>query len=86
VGDSPEVTCDEHCLQNWMMLALSLTCQSATDTSQRSPQKERGECPDIIAPVTTREVQKALLGKLLEKVLRSTPVIQGRNIHVSQQR
>jgi len=37
----------------------------------------RRERPDFIAPATTNEVQKALVGKLLEKAVRSAPVIQG---------
>jgi hypothetical protein len=44
------------------------------DTSSKSPQRER---PDFIAPATTNEVQKALVGKPLENVVRSASVIQG---------
>ena len=40
-------------------------------------ERARRERPDFIAPGTTNEVQKALVGKPLEKVVRSAPVIQG---------
>ena len=39
-------------------------------------ERARRERPDFIAPGTTNEVQKALVGKPLEKVVRSAPVMQ----------
>jgi hypothetical protein len=40
-------------------------------------ERARRERPDFIAPGTTNEVQKSLVGKPLEKVVRSAPVILG---------
>ena len=43
-------------------------------------ERARRERPDFIAPTTTNEVQKALVGKPLEKIVRFAPVIQEKEL------
>ena len=49
-------------VQNWTIR------QSIRDASPKSPQRAWREHPDFDAPATKSEVQKVLIGKLLNKV------------------
>ena len=77
MGNPPEVTSDEN-------------SSAEIDDSRTIPdvpinkgyltkitaERARRERPDFIAPGATNEVQKALVGKPLEKVVRSAPVVR----------
>jgi len=79
VGNSPEVTSDEN---SYAELDDFCTIPDVPITNgyltKITAERARRERPDFIAPVTTNEVQKASVGKPLEKVVRSSPVIQAK--------
>ena len=78
VGNPPEVTSDEN---SYAEIDDSRTIPDVPINkgylTKITAERARRERPDFIAPGTTNEVQKALVGKPLEKVVRSAPVIQG---------
>jgi hypothetical protein len=81
VGKSPEVTSDEN------LYAEIDDSRTISDVpikkgylTKISAERARRERPDFIAPATTNEVQKALVGKPLEKVVRLAPAIQEKEL------
>ena len=76
MGNPPEVTSDEN---SYAEIDDSRTIPDVPINkgylTKITAERARRERPDFIAPGTT-EVQKALVGKPLEKVVRSAPVIQ----------
>ena len=78
LGNPPEVTSDEN---PYAEIDDSRTIPDVPINkgylTKITAERARRERPDFIAPGATNEVQKALVGKPLEKVVRSAPVIQG---------
>ena len=79
MGNSPEVSSDEN---SYAELDDFCTIPDVPISkgylTKITAERARRERPDFIAPVTTNEVQKALVGKPLEKVVRSAPVFQAK--------
>jgi len=85
VGNPPEVTSDENSsAESNDSLTVPDVPISNGYVTKITTEKARRERPDFIAPATTNEVQKALVGKPLEKVVRSAPVIQGKALKPAQ--
>ena len=80
MGNSPEVTSDEN---SYAELDDFCTIPDVPISNgyltKITAERARRERPDFTAPVATNEVQKALVGKPLEKVVRSAPVIQAKD-------
>jgi hypothetical protein len=78
VGNPPEDTSDEN---SYAEIDDSRTIPDVPINkgylTKITAERARRERPDFIAPGTTNEVQQALVGKPLEKIVRSAPVIQG---------
>ena len=78
MGNPPEVTSDEN---SYAEIDDSRTIPDVPINkgylTKITAERARRERPDFIAPGATNEVQKALVGKPLEKVVRSAPMIQG---------
>jgi len=78
-GNSPKDKSDENlCAElddSRTIPDLPISNRYLTKITTKRARRERLE---FIAPVTSDEVQKALLGKPLEKVVRSAAVIQGK--------
>ena len=79
MGNSPEVSSDENSyaeLDDFCTIPdVPITIGYLTKITAERARRER---PDFIAPATTNEVQKASVGKPLEKVVRTAPVIQAK--------
>ena len=79
MGNSPEVTSDENSyaeLDDFCTIpGVPITKGYLTKITAERARRER---PDFITPLTTNEVQKASIGKPLEKVVRAAPVIQAK--------
>ena len=76
VGNPPEVKSDENsCAEIDDSRTIPDVPINKGYLTKITAERARRERPDFIAPGTT-EVQKALVGKPLEKVVRSAPVIQ----------
>ena len=80
VGNSLEVTSDEN---SYAELDDFCTIPDVPISNgyltKITAERARRERPDFTAPVATNEVQKALVGKPLEKVVRFAPVIQAKD-------
>ena len=78
LGNPPKVTSDENSSAE---LNDSLTTPDVPISNgyltKIIAERARKERPDFIAPATFNEDQKPLVGKHLEEVFRSAPVIQG---------
>ena len=77
LGNPPKVTSDENSSAE---ISDSLTIPDVPISNgyltKIIAERARKERPDFIAPASINEVQKALVGKPLEEVVRSAPVIQ----------
>jgi hypothetical protein len=80
VGNSLKVTSDENsCAELADPCNISEVPISNGYLTKITAERTRRERPDFIAPTTTNEVQKALFGKPIEKVVRFAPIIQEKN-------
>jgi hypothetical protein len=64
-------------VQNSLIFALTLTSQPVIDANQNHRRLIAEGRPDFTAPTTINEIQKALAGNPLEKVVLLAPIIQG---------
>ena len=81
VGNSLEVTSDENsCAELVDPRTISDVPISNGYLTKIAAERARRERPDFIAPTNTNEVQKALVGKPLENVVRLAPAIQEKEL------
>ena len=78
LGNPPEVTTNENSrTESNDSLTVPDVPISNGYLTKIIAERARKERPDFIAPTTTNDVQKASVGKPMENVIHSAPVIQG---------